>query len=94
MSFRYDMMFGPKVMRPESVVLMDTGYYGHSRIGGMDVRESMAATKPAWRVVKSHPRARRKRYTVQRYEQPAAFIIDGVLVAHPLIIEQLRREFP
>ena len=85
MNLRIDMLYGINVQRPAGVVALD------SMFSGVHIRETDLAQRPRFRVVKSHPRARRKRYTVQRVMEPCAFVIDGVWFVHPSIAGQLRK---
>ncbi len=86
MNFRFDTMYGVKLQRPEAVVRMD------SLIPSIEIRETDLALRPAFRVVKSHPRARRKRYTVERFMQPCAIVVNGVWYVHPLVAAALRKD--
>jgi len=61
-----------------------------SNLFGVRIRESEFAVRTAFRVVKTHPGARRKRYTVQRFAEPCALVVDGVWILHPTIAAKLR----
>jgi len=94
MNFRFDTLYGFKVRRPDDVVRVDNVLPGL----GIPVRESPFATRAAFRIVKSHPRARRKRYSVERFTEPCAMrMVDPMtgrttLIVHPTIMAALRRE--
>lgn len=94
MNFRFDSLYGIKVQRPVDVMRIENVLPGL----GIPVRESPFATRAAFRVVKSHPRARRRRYSVERFTEPCAMrMVDPltgrtVLVVHPTIMAALRRE--
>lgn len=72
------------------------GGWGGTRV----VSSDMAITvKVFFDVVKTNPRARRKRYRVIRREErrPAAYWVatnGGYFIAHPSIIEQIKEQQP
>jgi hypothetical protein len=84
LNFRFDMMWSIPIRRPSSVVSLT------STLGGIEIREDVNAVRPVWRVVKSHPRARRKRYSVQRFMEPCAIRLGDVWFVHPKVLEQIR----
>jgi hypothetical protein len=93
MTFRYDLMFGIPVQRPQSVVAMETGLRAAA---GIDIVESPYAMETVvhFDVVRVGPRhRRRKRWQVRRREErhPCAWMLGGRLVAHPSLVAELRR---
>ncbi|MGN6518688.1 MAG: hypothetical protein ACTHK2_04600 [Dokdonella sp.] len=93
MTFRYDLMFGIPVQRPQSVASMEAGL---SDTVGIDIVESPYAMETVvhFDVVRVGPwHRRRKRWQVRRREErrPTAWMLGGRLVAHPSIVAELRR---
>lgn len=101
-TFRFDTLYAPKVMRPRDVLLMDSvlGAPRSFNYMGIEVREAEyaeAATRTVFRVVKSHPNARRRRYSVQKSKEPCVLVVRDPLsgrqmvIVHPALFPALQK---
>lgn len=98
--FRYDSLYGFTAIRPRDVLTLDTTCGDNSfTYMGITVREAAyadLATRTVFKVVKTHPMARRKRYSVVRVQEPCILALTDpltgrkTLVVHPALMAGLK----
>lgn len=56
---------------------------------GMQIVSHPLATITRWRVARHPTPKRRRRWSVERYQEPSAFRVPGILYVHPDLYERL-----
>lgn len=101
MPFRYDSLYGFTAIRPRDMLMLDSTCSGDNSFTymGITVREAAyahLATKTVFKVVKTHPTARRKRYSVVKVQEPCILALTDpltgrkMLVVHPALMTGLK----
>lgn len=103
--FRYDAYWGINVLRPRDVLTLNSTSSAESNAFtylGITFREAPyaeLATKTVFKVTKTHPTARRNRYSVVRVQEPCILALTDPLtgrkslIVHPALMGGLKRAF-